>query len=88
MKMYASSIALGFLVGTLFFNPSLIQILFALIWLATAIEIDFNPIRNQITLHRERAQRRRNYEQFRAGVKSGLFSSDEQAEDEARRVIR
>jgi len=42
----------------------------------------------QITLRRERAQRRRNYELFRDGVKSGLITTDEQFNDEARKVIK
>jgi len=42
----------------------------------------------QITLHKERAQRRRNYELFRDGVKSGLIATDEQFNDEARKVIK
>lgn len=42
----------------------------------------------QITLRRERIQRRRNYELFKAGTKSGLFTTDEQIEDENRRVVK
>jgi len=42
----------------------------------------------KITLHRERIQRRRNYELFRDGVKSGLIATDEQFNDEVRKVIK
>jgi hypothetical protein len=42
----------------------------------------------QITLGRECAQRRRKNELFRNGVKSGLIATDEQFNDEARKVVK
>lgn len=50
-------------------------------WIATFIKA-------QLDYRREAAQRRRQYELFKAGVKSGLYATDEQIADENRRVIQ
>lgn len=63
-----------------------------LIMVAIFFELHFKPLKTYITrqlnYRREAAQRRRQYELFKAGVKSGLYATDDQVADENRRVIQ